>query len=255
MKSVGRRAFKALAWLYGERPLPVSAVRLTRRLALGDDPLLPPAWLVGTSSTAIRNSQLRDRLASQELGGMALGARTINLLEREVRRLRPELVLEFGSGISTLCLAQFMFDVHGPGGGIRVLSIDQDERYATVTRGLLQEAGVADAARVVACPLSQQTIEGFTANCYTMPPAGDLREFEGRAGMVLVDGPAAENGARFGTLPLGRAYAANGARFMLDDALRDGELDTMRRWSRLPYVRVQGLRVVEKGILVGLVNP
>ena len=255
MKSVGRRAFKALARLYGERPIPVVAVRLARWLASGDAPLLPPASLISTTSTALRNTRLRVLLADQELGAWALGARTINLLEREVLRVRPELVLEFGSGISTVCLAQFMSDLHGPGGGVRILSIDQDDRYAAATRALLKEAGLAGAARVIACPLSQQTIEGYTANCYTMPAADILAEYKGRAEMILVDGPAAENGAQFGTLPLGRAYAAHRARFLLDDALRDGELDTMRRWSRLPYVRVEGLRVVEKGILVGVVNP
>jgi predicted O-methyltransferase YrrM len=212
---------------------------------------LPPETHFQTDGTKIRNPQLRQLLADQQLGAMALGARTINWLEREIQKRRPALVIEFGSGISTVCLARFLRDVHGKGPSLRMLSIDQDEQYAAQTRALLEKAGLSDSVRVLACPLTMQTIEGHTANCYTMPDADTLADIVGQAEMVLIDGPAAENGARFGTLPLARTYLAPGAEFVLDDALRDGELDTLRRWSELSYVRPRGMRLVDKGLLVG----
>ena len=71
---------------------------------------------------------------------------------------------------------------------------------------------------------------------------------------VVIDGPAAQDGARFGTLPLIRRYLSSGARFYLDDALRDGEIDIAERWARLPYVQVNVVRLTEKGLLLGEVR-
>lgn len=254
MRLLGRGVIRALGSLYGDRPVPVAGITLARRLASGEDPLLPPAAGVVTDGTAIRHPELRKLLADRELGLWSLGARTINWLEREVHRRRPGFVLEFGSGISTVCIAQFLADVHGEHSGLRVLSIDQDDKYAANTRALLESIGLADTVRLLACPLSMQTIEGLTANCYTKPSGDALEDIGMRADLVLIDGPAAENGARFGTLPLFQTYVAPNAEFVLDDALRDGELDTLRRWSRLPYVRVRGMRLIDKGLLVGRVN-
>jgi predicted O-methyltransferase YrrM len=151
-------------------------------------------------------------------------------------------------------LARFLRDVHGESSSLRILSIDQDETYAAETRASLRRAGLADGVRVLACPLSMQTIEGFTANCYTMPSRDELGDLWVPVDLVLIDGPAAESGARFGTLPLVKGYLASDAEFLLDDALRDGELDTLERWARLPYVRLRGMRLIDKGLLVGQVN-
>jgi predicted O-methyltransferase YrrM len=254
MARLGRGVMKALGRIYGDRLVPVAAVALARRLSSGVDPLLPPEAHFQTDGAAIRHPQLRQLLTDQKLGSWSLGARTINWLEREIHRRRPKFVLEFGSGISTVCVARFLTDVYGENTGLRILSIDQDDRYAANTRALLEIAGLSDSVRLVACPLTIQTIEGLTANCYTIPSGDELGDFAARADMVLIDGPAAENGARFGTLPLAKPYLAPNAEFVLDDALRDGELDTLRRWARLPYVRLHGMRLIDKGLLVGDIN-
>ena len=72
--------------------------------------------------------------------------------------------------------------------------------------------------------------------------------------IVVIDGPAAQDGARFGTLRLIRRYLNSGARFYLDDALRDGEIDIAERWARLPYVPVNVVRLTENGLLLGEVR-
>ena len=70
----------------------------------------------------------------------------------------------------------------------------------------------------------------------------------------MIDGPAGPAGVRFGTLPLVQGYVRDGARFVLDDALRDGELAIARDWATLPYANVAGIRLIEKGLLVGTVR-
>jgi hypothetical protein len=96
-------------------------------------------------------------------------------------------------------------------------------------------------------------IEGHLTTCYSLQM--DIgRYFKGRtADLVIIDGPSAESGARFGTLPLIRGVTSPAAEFILDDAVRDGELDVAKRWMSLTYLQVDGIRLIERGLLTGKV--
>ena len=50
-----------------------------------------------------------------------------------------------------------------------------------------------------------------------------------------------------------RDHLARGAVIVLDDALRDGELDTARRWAAEGWIRIRGVILVDKGLLVAVV--
>ena len=128
-------------------------------------------------------------------------------------------------------------------------SFDQDATSIEKTRRLTDLTGTTAAVRFIHAPLRSQVIEDTPTTCYTFDPV----EWTDKPDFVVIDGPAAEAGARFGTLPFAHSIAKSGARFYLDDALRDGELDTARRWSRLAYVRIEGLMPTEKGMLVGTI--
>ena len=54
--------------------------------------------------------------------------------------------------------------------------------------------------------------------------------------------------------PWSARFAAKHSQFVLDDAIRDGELDIAARWNRLPYVQVDGIRLIEKGLLTGTIG-
>jgi hypothetical protein len=45
-----------------------------------------------------------------------------------------------------------------------------------------------------------------------------------------------------------------GTRFYLDDAFRDGEIDAALRWQSLGGVSIEGIRRVDKGLLIGCVR-
>lgn len=235
------------------RPVPIGAVRSIRRLARGTDPFQQPGGSP-QSASQLRHPRLRELLAGQELGTWALGVGTLNWLEHRLVELRPSLVLEFGSGISTVCLAQYLADLHGTDNVLRVVSIDQDEAYASQTRELLGRVGLGAGVRVLWAPISEQVIEGHTTTCYVMPQ--DLEQvFGGRkAEFVLIDGPAAAARMRFGTIPLARPFAADHAAFVLDDGLRDGEVWVAEQWSKLPGVEVKGIVPLDKGLAVGNLN-
>jgi hypothetical protein len=50
-------------------------------------------------------------------------------------------------------------------------------------------------------------------------------------------------------------FARPGARWFLDDAFRDGELDCLRGCHQLPRFAVVGIWPVGKGLAAGIVNP
>jgi len=58
-------------------------------------------------------------------------------LYRLVRRIRPATVLEFGSGCSTIAIAQALADNAETGGGGRLYSLDAEARWAAATAASL----------------------------------------------------------------------------------------------------------------------
>jgi predicted O-methyltransferase YrrM len=250
---VARTILRAVGVAASGRPVPVIVVRSIRAIATGVDPL--PARSEPIDGGRLENTDLAAALTGVELGIWALGPRSLDALVQVVAKRRPSLVIEFGSGASTVALAWAVSQrvADDELGRPRVVSLEQDEIQAGRTRGLLRRAGLQAEAVVLVAPLAQQEIEGAWTTCYVTPD--EFRSLlDGRqAEFVLIDGPASDSGARFGTLPLVREHLATNTPFVLDDALRDGELEVAQRWGWLAYIRVDGIRLIERGLLTGTV--
>ena len=250
VRNVGARSLlKWPALLAGDRPVPLDVVAAIRLLGSGEDPLAPQARPV-QADRAIRGP-LSAHLRGRELGTWSLGPKTLSFIQTLVSRERPRLAIEFGSGISTAVLALAMRDAGAGSDGLIVVSIEQDEAEAAKTRRLLARVALEEQVAVVVAPLARLRIEGVLKSCYVLPEDIGLLFGDRKAEFVLIDGPAAEAGARFGTLPLAHPFVAEHATFVLDDALRDGEMFVARGWRSLAYVAVDGIRLIEKGLLTG----
>jgi len=193
-------------------------------------------------------------LAEDEMGTWNMSPATLDFLESEIRHHNPRLLVEFGGGLSTICFAQYMKELHGGSGAVYVYSIEQSAEVVASTLSRLQALRLEQHVRMFHAPLVLQTIEDVSARCYSLPMDFASAMDAAHPDFLVIDGPAAEDGARFGTLPLIRHYLSGGARFYLDDALRDGEIDIAERWARLPSVQVNGVRLTEKGLLLGEVR-
>jgi predicted O-methyltransferase YrrM len=249
---LARPALRLLAARSNGRPVPLSTILRLRRLAAGSDPLAPEAS--ATDAAGLADPDLRALLGGLELGVWSLGPAGIERLAGLVRERRPELVLEFGSGVSTLCLAHAARATGGDAPGPLIVAIEQDARHAATTRSRLAAAGLASIAEVVHAPLEIRAWDGIVCSTYRLPRDFEAR-LEGRkADLVLVDGPAAERGARVATLPLVRRWLADGARIVLDDALRDGELEAAIRWQSSGWIRIEGIVLEDKGLLLATVR-
>lgn len=172
----------------------------------GDHPVLPPS------------------------GSFALDARSLAELADIVVRERPQLVVELGSGTSTVWIAH---QLKATGG--RLVSIDHDPKYAAATRYQLDLQSLSDVAEVNEAPLVARA-EGT--------PWYDESAFAGLTGidLLLVDGPPGSTGphARRPALEVLREALSPGATVILDDVVRDEEKEILDEWmARWPeFVRI-----------------
>lgn len=243
-----------LRFLPRTKPVPIGQIRLLRKISLGTDSLFPSYSSLMQTGKGLRNPVLSQVLADDEMGTWSMSPATLNLLEAQIQTHKPGLVLELGSGLSTVCLARYMQELHGSSDRIYVCSIEQNNEVIERVRKRLGALSLDRHVRLFHAPLAGQTIEGAQTTCYALPSEFVTTMEMLHPDFVVIDGPAAEHGARFGTVPLARPFVTPNARFYLDDALRDGEIHIAERWTKLPYVHIKGMYLTEKGLLAGEVE-
>lgn len=144
---------------------------------------------------------------------------------RHVLAERPEVVVEFGSGVSTLLLSHAL-ERNGSG---RVVSLDHEARFAAETRELIERHGLGHRAEVFHAPL--RDVHANEGPCSTFYDPAPLEGIE-RVGLVLVDGPprGVHPEVRHLALPLMASKLKPGGMLLLDDAARPGERSVLERW-------------------------
>lgn len=162
------------------------------------------------------------------LGGWAAAPDFLLHLVQHVVDRRPAVVLECGSGSTTLLLA-LAIRTHGL--PTRVVSLDHDAYFADQTRRRLAEHGVDDLADVRLAPLVPTGLPDHPTPWYdvaALPPVADLPP----AGVLVVDGPPETTGrlARWPAVPLLRDRLAPGCTVLLDDLGRAGEQAAAAAW-------------------------
>jgi predicted O-methyltransferase YrrM len=138
---------------------------------------------------------------------------------------RPSLVVECGSGASTLWLALAMrrFGVDG-----RVVALDHDPVFGAKTRDLLARHDVSDLAEVRDAPLESFSIDGETYSWYARQAWEDLKGID----LLFVDGPPATTGhqARYPALPLLSGLLSPAATAVLDDLVVPDMQKVLQLW-------------------------
>lgn len=163
-------------------------------------------------------------------GDFALNARSLVHLLDVVRAKAPQVVVELGSGTSTVWLAYVL-----QGSGARIISIDHDPLYAAKTRAQLVKHGLTDVAEVRVAELSSP--DETLAAWYDMTAFEDVTDID----ILVVDGPPESVGplSRLPALPQLFERLSSDALVLLDDADRPGELETIERWTQEFPLRVE----------------
>jgi predicted O-methyltransferase YrrM len=138
---------------------------------------------------------------------------------------RPSLVVECGSGASTLWLALAMrrFKIDG-----RIIALDHDPVFGGKTRDFLARHDVLDLAEVRDAPLENFSLNGEAYSWYARQAWEDLTGID----LLFVDGPPAATGhqARYPALPLLSGSLSPVATAVLDDLVVPDMQKVLRLW-------------------------
>jgi len=138
---------------------------------------------------------------------------------------RPSLVVECGSGASTLWLALAMrrFEING-----QIIALDHDPVFGGKTRDLLARHDVGDLAEVRDAPLETFSLDGETYSWYARAAWEDLTGID----LLFVDGPPAATGhqARYPALPLLSGALSPAATVVLDDLIVPDMQKVLQLW-------------------------
>lgn len=137
---------------------------------------------------------------------------------------RPSLIVECGSGLSTLILAACC----ARNGSGHVYSLEHGPEFATATRAEIARRGLEPFATVIDAPLRNHRLAGEDYPWYTL----DALSAESIA-LLVIDGPPGflRRHARYPALPLLFERLAGGASVFLDDAARADEKAILALWQ------------------------
>jgi len=142
--------------------------------------------------------------------------------------MRPSVILELGSGVSTL-IAGYALQRNKHG---KVISIEHHEEWGNGTANSIRQHGLNDCVELVRVPLVDVTIQDQHHQWYD---TSFLKNIAPRSiNLFLVDGPPGtlQKLARYPALPIVHDYLADDAVVIVDDGDREDEKEMVGRWLR-----------------------
>jgi predicted O-methyltransferase YrrM len=171
------------------------------------------------------NAMLPTRDVLPATRGWAASPDLLMMLVDLVITERPSLVVECGSGASTLWLALAMqrFEIDG-----RIIALEHDPVFGGKTREFLARHDVRDLAEIRDAPLESFSLDGQTYSWYARRAWEDLAGID----LLFVDGPPATTGdrARYPALPLLSGSLSPVATAVLDDLVVPDMQEVLRLW-------------------------
>jgi predicted O-methyltransferase YrrM len=170
--------------------------------------------------------RVQPRAAMPSSGGWALDPTGVLTLLEVVRQRRPQLVLELGSGTSTLWLG-YVLQQLGTG---RVVAIDHEEKFAELTRANVAAHGLDEVVEVRVAALTDAELPAHETLWYDHAAMTDLQDID----LLVVDGPPKATGpmVRYPAVPKLLGQLRDHAVVALDDATRPDEREVWHRWCK-----------------------
>jgi predicted O-methyltransferase YrrM len=147
---------------------------------------------------------------------------------RECMINKPKLVVELGSGISTLITA-YALEQHGENDA-HIISLDHSQEYTQKTQDLLTVHELETKAQVLYSPLETTQVGNKTYSWYNI----DRLTTKNAIDLLIVDGPPVKTNqlARYPALPLLFSQLSKECIIILDDAARPSEQQAVSQWLR-----------------------
>ncbi|MGH3392255.1 MAG: class I SAM-dependent methyltransferase [Actinomadura sp.] len=169
-------------------------------------------------------SLIQPRAPLPALRGWAASPDVLRLLAETMWRRRPGLIVECGSGSSSVWLGYLAEQIKPA----KVVCLEHDEHYARMSRDLIRAHHLDDVVEVRLAPLADWTYGTQTYSWYDTAALEDLADI----GLLFVDGPPGTTGpeARFPAVPLLYPRCSADVVVVLDDSDRDEETAISDRW-------------------------
>lgn len=171
-------------------------------------------------------STLKIRQPLPKMRGWAVSPDFARVVASLINEYKPKLILELGSGASTL-VAGYALEEVGQG---RIVSLDHDKHYADFSSSTIRQHRLQDRATVIYAPLKEMVIGNKSWLWYDIE---QLKDFEA-VDMLIIDGPPGtiQKLARYPALPVLFHLLSDDAIILLDDAFRHDEKETIKLWLR-----------------------
>lgn len=184
--------------------------------------------------------------------GWALALDTLRLLASLITVMKPQHILEFGSGVSTKVMARACDELQLSCG---ITSIDHDPQYGKMAA---QAFTAQPCSRCEVCfqtaPLVARDHGGKVLPTYHL----EAERFASTraADLILIDGPPVVLGGREGILYQAMAFAHTGTIVLLDDAKRAEEQAAIANWQHTlgEAIEVHALPGFIKGLAAIIVH-
>jgi predicted O-methyltransferase YrrM len=171
-------------------------------------------------------STLKVRHPFPPMRGSAVSPDFANIIISCVKERKPKLVVEAGSGVSTLITAYCLQEI----GNGAVVSLDHDKKFAAISAANIAKHELQDVANIIYAPLREVVIQSKTWLWYDTQHLQDL----GPIDLLIIDGPpgTTQRLARFPALPILNHLLSDDAIILLDDAFRPDEREIVRLWLK-----------------------
>lgn len=163
--------------------------------------------------------------ALPKLRGSAASPDFLLVLVKHIKKNKPEILFECGSGTSTIVLAKCLQE-NGYG---HIYSLEHDPIYANKTSIELEHYGLQKWATVINAPITTITKSEVEWKWYSQDDVPDVE-----IDMLVVDGPPKNIGplARYPALPILKEKLKKNAVIFLDDTDRTEERQIIELWNK-----------------------
>lgn len=216
---------------------------------------------IGACKTSLITGQSLEifREMGLQLSPFSMGPQGIQALVELFLKYQPQYYLEFGSGLSTEVALYLRSRFGYPR---KIVSIEQDEDYANLTRARLGGDASGHTPRIepgaitiVTAQVGKVEIHGETLNGYDPARLSEILRAAGcdetPFDLALVDGPSGGGRTRLTSMMQARAFLRPGATCLLHDALRDEELKILGALSEMGVFAHEEIWALDRGIFIG----
>lgn len=179
-----------------------------------------------------------------QMRGWAVSPDFARILMAQILGSRPGLMVELGSGVSTI-ISAYCLKMIGKG---KVISLEHEEKYYRISSESIKAHGLQEFAEVFYAPLKQYTINKIPYSWYDLTAVTINQPID----LVTVDGPpgALQKESRFPAFPLLASYLNNNAIILVDDYIREDEREMVKSWINNPNLEQINTINTEKGTCV-----